>query len=129
MGMCRMRRVRRMRVLAPIVHNELRRLPAPDILSNRGQGHVEREDHVVAQDLVVFVRSWPRVVSSRRGEGSTLDGGAGCSDGGYGRSSARYLLQLVLYLLWLSARALATEENSRYSHAESICAPARSDWQ
>ncbi len=57
MGVCRMRRMRAMRVLEPVVHNELRQLPAPDILSNRGKGHVEREDHVVAHDFVVFVRS------------------------------------------------------------------------
>ena len=57
---------------AAIVHYELRRLPAPDVLSDGGERHVQRKDHVVTEDLVLLVGPGS-VVSASRGERTAIE--------------------------------------------------------
>ena len=57
---------------AAIVHYELRRLPAPDVLSDSGERHIKRQDHVIAKNLVLLVGPGS-VVSASRGERTTIE--------------------------------------------------------
>ena len=83
------------------MHDELGRL-APDILSDRRKRHVQRQDHVVAQDLVLFVCTGAGIATSGGGR-AALERGARRRDRRRRRLVARRdLLELVLDLGWTS---------------------------
>ncbi len=47
-----------------VMHDELPGLP-PDILPDGGEGHVEREDDAIAEDLVQLIGTRARVMLAR----------------------------------------------------------------
>lgn len=90
-------------LLPAVVHDELARL-APYELPHRREGHVERQDGVVAQDLVLVLGSVSRIAVRSRElapdglQRTRVDGGPRRGDARCG--CAAQLLELVLHLRW-----------------------------